>query len=75
MATVKCETPCVFATLTRAKFESTFKKLEKKRIDAHVNFLMQLPNFQGQNKNKMIRQIQMYTWKKFTRKQIVYKEN
>ncbi len=45
MHTVKARTPCKFACLDREVFINVFGKMEKKKLDAKIDFFHNIPIF------------------------------
>jgi len=72
-ASIQCKTLCHFAVLRREDHEKTLHRLQKRKLDEKVEFLLGQPMFKSWSKGAMTKLSYYFNERNYTWKQVVYR--
>lgn len=72
-ASIQCKTLCHFAVLRREDHEKTLHRLQKKKLDEKVEFLLGQPMFKSWSKGAMTKLSYYFNERNYAWKQVVYR--
>jgi CRP-like cAMP-binding protein len=76
-ATIKCITPCFFATLDKTSYDNSLGKIQTAQLESMIDFLSSIPQFGGTGGSSTINEITQkdenkWTWSKTALSRLSY---